>query len=71
MLTNVDSSTPTGTVEDQTIFLRAVMSWMDAQPWIFRYAWFMCVTELRDMSGGLVNADGSPTEFGKTYAYST
>ncbi|EKD19510.1 glycosyl hydrolase 53 domain-containing protein [Drepanopeziza brunnea f. sp. 'multigermtubi' MB_m1] len=56
-----------GTPDEQVAFLRDVMPWMDATPWISRYAWFW--TEPSYDQGALVHADGQPTALGLVYAY--
>ncbi|BGP35613.1 hypothetical protein JCM10296v2_007454 [Rhodotorula toruloides] len=51
-----------GTVAEQQQFLETVIPWMDAQPWIQRYAGF------GDFAGNYVNSDGSLTPLGQTYS---
>ncbi|KAI9047133.1 hypothetical protein LZ554_008587 [Drepanopeziza brunnea f. sp. 'monogermtubi'] len=56
-----------GTPDEQVAFLRDVMPWMDATPWISRYAWFW--TDPSYDQGALVHANGQPTALGLVYAY--
>ncbi|ORY87385.1 glycosyl hydrolase catalytic core-domain-containing protein [Leucosporidium creatinivorum] len=51
-----------GTAEEQVTFLKYYLPWLEAQPFIFRYAAFGA------FSGTFVNADGSLTALGLTYA---
>ncbi|KAH6665724.1 glycosyl hydrolase catalytic core-domain-containing protein [Halenospora varia] len=56
-----------GTEEQQIAFMKEILPWLDAQPYIERYAWFMAAPELK--TGALVNKDGFPNALGDTYAY--
>lgn len=47
--------------------MKEILPWLDAQPYIERYAWFMAAPELK--TGALVNKDGFPNALGDTYAY--
>jgi len=51
-------------VAQQTTFMQQAMPWLDAQPYVSRYAWQWC-----DPSAGLVASSGVPTALGNTYAY--
>ncbi|KAL6302893.1 glycosyl hydrolase catalytic core-domain-containing protein [Sparassis latifolia] len=51
----------TGSEEQQQQFLAEMVPWLDSQPGIQGYAWFM------DTVGNLVNSDGSLTSLGSTY----
>ncbi|GEM11192.1 glycoside hydrolase, superfamily [Rhodotorula toruloides] len=51
-----------GTSSQQQQFLETYIPWMDAQPWIQRYAGF------GDFAGNYVNSDGSLTPLGQTYS---
>ncbi|KAF8860537.1 hypothetical protein BDZ45DRAFT_568941, partial [Acephala macrosclerotiorum] len=49
---------------NQTQFLETLMPWMDAQPFIQRYSWFMCSPTY---SGTTCGPDGYPTALGQVY----
>lgn len=49
---------------NQTAFLESLMPWMDAQPFIQRYSWFMCSPT---RSGTICGADGYPNALGQVY----
>ncbi|TNY21555.1 glycosyl hydrolase catalytic core-domain-containing protein [Rhodotorula diobovata] len=51
-----------GTVAEQQQFFKTVLPWMEAQPWIERYAGF------GDFVGTYVNADGSLKSLGRSYS---
>jgi hypothetical protein len=51
-------------VAQQATFMQLAMPWLDAQPYVSRYAWQWC-----DPSAGLVASSGVPTALGNTYAY--
>ncbi|KAH8656588.1 glycosyl hydrolase catalytic core-domain-containing protein [Tricladium varicosporioides] len=53
-----------GTEEQQIDFMKNILPWLDAQPYIERYAWFMATPELK--SGALVSQDGFPNALGDT-----
>ena len=50
-----------GTADEQNTFLETVIPWLDAQPYVERYAYFMVV------DGVLINGDGLST-LGSTFA---
>jgi hypothetical protein len=52
-----------GTEEQQGMFLKEVMPWLDLTYYVERYAWFGV------FPGDLVNADGSLTTLGSTYTF--
>ncbi|KAJ5037587.1 uncharacterized protein L3040_007758 [Drepanopeziza brunnea f. sp. 'multigermtubi'] len=55
-----------GSAAEKTAFLKTVTPWMDAQPYITRYAWFWCDAKA---STPIVDGAGNPTALGKVYGY--
>lgn len=53
-----------GTDAQVQSFLREAMAWMDSQPWIERYSYFMCATG----SGMLLSSSNTLSGIGSTFA---
>jgi Glycosyl hydrolase catalytic core len=50
-----------GSLDEQNTFLEIVMPWLDAQPYVERYAYFMCE------DGILTSSGNSPSQLGSTF----
>ncbi|KAG4415717.1 hypothetical protein IFR04_011130 [Cadophora malorum] len=56
-----------GNIDQQAQFMRTVMPWMDAQPYIKRYAWHWC--DPYSTGSTIVRLDGYHSPLGGVYAY--
>ncbi|KAL5313579.1 hypothetical protein ACEPPN_018000 [Leptodophora sp. 'Broadleaf-Isolate-01'] len=56
-----------GNIDQQAQFMRTVMPWLDAQSYVFRYAWQWCDPYFT--GGTIVRIDGYPSDLGGLYAY--